>query len=570
MARIESYNLDDSISGNDKFIGTDTTGLTKNFSLHSITNWLNDSGSVSILGQNNYFFQEQASNPNARLEGSISFENFGGAETNFSDITNLVFSSKNAAGISNEEFITGFIGKSVLLAQLDDYNNFGVYELSSFTPVVNESGFYKATLSFKNGSGFIKPSKNYGFALYEFSAQIYERASYPVVSPDGTSFIIVAGNDGTLAAIPPTSTAPSITTLPTISGTLNVGEKLTATAGNVSGVPTPTRVFQWQRSDDGTTGWADISGATGETYLLDDLDENKYIRVQQIESNVLGATIENSLATSIIGQTLFLGVLDIYQGAAAGFSLRRLTRFYEGPLIRVRRTVDNTSTDIGYDPLGNLDTAELNSFCNPGGVPTDAKLEIWYNQVAIGDDAIQSTDTKQLTIVENGSVVELNSKPAMYPPVGGISALNILPFNIVHSGTPDLSSFLVSQTSASNTFNIVADNNILTPDGIISWTSGGGNSAYRSGGSTNGNTLTQHLNTSIFSSAGYTSYQDNFFRASDTRSSMDDNWNFTFINIYSGTTDSNDRIQEVILYLANKFDQREAIENTINEYYQIY
>jgi hypothetical protein len=396
MARLSSYDLDANVSGNDKIIGTDTSGTTKNYSLSNISNWLNDSGQINILGQNNYFFQETAAQPSPRLEGSVSFESFGGAETSFSGITSLIFSSKNAAGISNEDFITGFIGKSVLIAQLDDYNEFGVYELSSFSPLINENGFYKAILSFKNGSGSIKSDKHYGLALYEFSAQIYERSSYPVVSPNGTSFIIVAGNDGTLAAIPPDSTAPSITSVPTISGTLNVGETLTATAGNVSGVPTPTQVLQWQRSDNGTTGWADIAGAMGTTYLLAFNDEDKYIRVEQTEENILGTATANSASTTQIQPTIGL-LLDLYPNSEVAYSLRRLSVSYSGSAIRVT-TNGTDSAEIGF-VNNELDTASLEAFAGSG----DAYVSTWFDQSGNGNDATSSTFSSMPKIVSNGT-----------------------------------------------------------------------------------------------------------------------------------------------------------------------
>ena len=142
-------------------------------------------------------------------------------------------------------------------------------------------------------------------------------------SENNTAYRIVVGNTGTLAAIPPSSFAPSITTLPTISGTLNVGETLTATAGTTSGEPTPTTSFQWQRSDNGTTGWADISGATGTTYLLGLNDEDKYIRVQQTEENILGTATANSASTAQIGASLFdidyKAVLD--RAVALGYAI---------------------------------------------------------------------------------------------------------------------------------------------------------------------------------------------------------------------------------------------------------
>ena len=565
MARIESYNLDDSISGNDKFIGTDTTGLTKNFSLHSITNWLNDSGSVSILGQNNYFFQEQASNPNARLEGSISFENFGGAETNFSDITSLVFSSKNAAGISNEEFITGFIGKSVLLAQLDDYNNFGVYELSSFTPVVNESGFYKATLSFKNGSGFIKPSKNYGFALYEFSAQIYERSSYPVVSPDGTSFIIVAGNDGTLAAIPPTSTAPSITTLPTISGTLNVGETLTATAGTTSGVPTPTRVLQWQRSDNGTTGWADISGATGTTYLLAFNDEDKYIRVAQTEENILGTATANSASTEQIQPVTAL-LLDDYPNAAAAYSLRKLRVLHSGDAIVVRRASDNATQSIGFLANSELDTTSLESFC----AGTDGFVTTWFDQSGSGNDATQTTAGSQPKIVSSGSTILEGGKAA-------------LSFDGSNDFLVSAFSSPISTTTASIVFkgpanDFIFDSNdtvnrnslVLMPDGFnfrLFFGSGSPGQIFHSiAPDVWGD---RHLGSFISDAANSTLGIDGSFTAVSNTTSVTMN-GITLGSAATGLIPLQGTMQEAVIYGSNQSANLSGIETNINAFYTIY
>jgi len=237
-----------------------------------------------------------------------------------------------------------------------------------------------------------------------------ERTSYPISSPDGTSFIIVAGNDGTLAAIPPSSFAPSITTLPTISGTLNVGETLTATAGTTSGVPTPTRVLQWQRSDDGLTGWADIAGATGTTYLLAFNDEDKYIRVEQTEENILGTATANSASTTQIQPVAFSGLLDDYPNAAAAYSLRKLRALYSGSAIKVRRDSDQALQDIGFNSLTNeLDVATLESFCSG----TDGFVHTWYDQSGNGYNATQTTASNQPKIVSNGSTITDNGKLAI-------------------------------------------------------------------------------------------------------------------------------------------------------------
>lgn len=55
-------------------------------------------------------------------------------------------------------------------------------------------------------------------------------------------------------------------------------------------------------------------------------------------------------------------LLDTYSGAAAAYSLRKLRNDYTGSAIRVRRSSDNTTLDVGFDANGNLDTASMLSF----------------------------------------------------------------------------------------------------------------------------------------------------------------------------------------------------------------
>ena len=97
------------------------------------------------------------------------------------------------------------------------------------------------------------------------------------------SFTDDAGNDETLtseatdpvaAATQPNSPA---TGQPTISGTAQVGESLTADTSGIAdenGLENVTFSYQWLAGD------SDISGATGSTYTLADADEGKAIKVK--------------------------------------------------------------------------------------------------------------------------------------------------------------------------------------------------------------------------------------------------------------------------------------------------
>ena len=97
------------------------------------------------------------------------------------------------------------------------------------------------------------------------------------------SFTDDAGNDESLTseATAAVSAAPAAnnpaTGVPTITGTAQVGETLTADTSGVAdadGLENVTFTYQWLAGD------SDISGATGSTYTLADADEGKVIKVQ--------------------------------------------------------------------------------------------------------------------------------------------------------------------------------------------------------------------------------------------------------------------------------------------------
>lgn len=391
-----------------------------------------------------------------------------------------------------------------------------------------------------------------------------ERQSYAIESPDGTSFIIVAGNDGTLAAIPPTSTAPSITTLPTISGTLNVGETLTATAGNVSGEPTPTQVLQWQRSDDGLTGWADIAGATGTTYLLGSLDEDKYIRVQQTEENILGTATANSVSTGQIQPVVSTLLLDIYPNSKVAFSIRKLRAGYLGNAIIVRRESDNSTQGIGF-VNDELDVTSLNSFCSG----TNGFVTTWYDQSGNGNDATQTTSSAQPKIYDSVSgylgeftqgYFEISNTPITSAPISlamvgihdNITIGNMWTAN--EQGTNN--NYFYSRSDSNNTFDSgIFGNSFVRSRAPISSGQFLGFSQYLINGS---NVTAQSFGNGVGASIVSTTPPSN----------IDENAISVFNR--SNTSVYNLRIKELVIYNSDQSSNRTGIETNINDFYNIY
>lgn len=109
------------------------------------------------------------------------------------------------------------------------------------------------------------------------------------------------------------------------------------------------------------------------------------------------------------GVASFVGLLDTYTGAIAGYSLRKLKSTYSGYAIRVRRSSDNTSQDIGFKSDGTLDTTSLLSFVGSG----NGFVSIWYDQSGNGSNLNQSTAAEQMRIVYGGNLDLLNGKPAL-------------------------------------------------------------------------------------------------------------------------------------------------------------
>ena len=166
MARISSYPVDQNIVGSDKVIGTDSTGaITKNYTLNGISSWMNAEGTIGIAGQNNFFFQT-VNGEEGRLPGSISFEGYGGANTAFSAISTLRFSQESVADTIIINYLLTLVGRTVLLARLDNLNNFGVYKLVSLTQSVSEPNFYDAVFTLLVANGNLTADKYYGFAVY--------------------------------------------------------------------------------------------------------------------------------------------------------------------------------------------------------------------------------------------------------------------------------------------------------------------------------------------------------------------------------------------------------------------
>ena len=91
-------------------------------------------------------------------------------------------------------------------------------------------------------------------------------------------------------------------------------------------------------------------------------------------------------------------VISVFAGAAAAYSMRiPAGSTYSGPLVRVRRSSDNTEADIGA-VAGVLNTAALLAHCGTGS----GFVSVWYDQSGNGRNVSDATVSDQPRIVNAG------------------------------------------------------------------------------------------------------------------------------------------------------------------------
>lgn len=84
--------------------------------------------------------------------------------------------------------------------------------------------------------------------------------------------------------------APTVATLPVISGTTTVGQTLTVSRGVWNPDVSTTVTYRWQRCSNIGNACADIAGAITNSYTLAPADQNTRIRVRVIGRQGLGTT----------------------------------------------------------------------------------------------------------------------------------------------------------------------------------------------------------------------------------------------------------------------------------------
>ena len=152
MPIISSYPINTDPSPTDIIVGTDVSnGRTKNFTVAS----LSDEAINSWLKQVSWQFITEDPETASRPKGSISFQNYGGNNTNWSNITTLYVNTNMVGSALNSlPYLQRTIGSKIIIQDRKDISRYGVYTLESLTQV-DDTTVYTMELSFEEGNATI-------------------------------------------------------------------------------------------------------------------------------------------------------------------------------------------------------------------------------------------------------------------------------------------------------------------------------------------------------------------------------------------------------------------------------
>lgn len=160
MARISTYQQDANITTGDKLLGTDSGGGTKNFVISDLTSFLSESNTSGT--SSSFTFRYKQSN---RGQGDMNFVFSSGSA--FANVTAIKVSkyNHNSQNVINKA-LELLNGKKVIIYDINNRNNYGVFDAANIAVDSNDSNFYDLSLTETKSNGSISDTTIYGIDLF--------------------------------------------------------------------------------------------------------------------------------------------------------------------------------------------------------------------------------------------------------------------------------------------------------------------------------------------------------------------------------------------------------------------
>ena len=123
MARFSKFVADTDVTKEDKLLGTDSGGASKNYKLEDVSKFLKNTNAAGIAAQFTYQFKTDSSRPNGSMTATFS------SGSTFANLTAIEVSKFTYGEDTNssENLLATIASKDILLVDVEDQNNFGLY-----------------------------------------------------------------------------------------------------------------------------------------------------------------------------------------------------------------------------------------------------------------------------------------------------------------------------------------------------------------------------------------------------------------------------------------------------------
>ena len=142
MARISKYVNDTSVEKNDRLLGSNAGGATKNFAIEDISKFFKNTNAAGVAGQFTYQYKNQAPFTNGTM--GITFS----SGSTFQNATSIKVSKfiYGETTNSSENLLSILSSGQILIVDVDDQDNYAIYE-SGVVTQDGSSDFYDINLS---------------------------------------------------------------------------------------------------------------------------------------------------------------------------------------------------------------------------------------------------------------------------------------------------------------------------------------------------------------------------------------------------------------------------------------
>lgn len=164
MPRISTFQQDSTVSKSDQWIGTDSqTGATRNYSIQSFVNLINDENLVNLFDGVLYKFTTVDTTVTGK--GIVSVTGDNTLTTAFNAITSIHFHVKDTEGNGVANYLEKTLDNYIKISEQGNLNNFGIYEV---TAIEDFSTYYKKlTLTLRDSNGSMSPNSFYFLSNYQ-------------------------------------------------------------------------------------------------------------------------------------------------------------------------------------------------------------------------------------------------------------------------------------------------------------------------------------------------------------------------------------------------------------------